>query len=74
MKEINAKLISEAASKEFYFKMLESSNITEKEKAKKFETQWDLTKQTMQNDIDTLDSRYSKVIDRNTMAAEDIRS
>ncbi len=60
--------------KEFHYKMLESANITEKEKAKMVETKWDLTQQTMQNDIDTLDSRYSKVIDRNAMAAEDVRS
>jgi hypothetical protein len=38
LKEINAKLISEAAVKEFYYKMLESANVTEKERVKLIET------------------------------------
>ena len=37
-------------------------------------TEQDLTHERMQSEIDTLDSRYSQVIDRNAMVAEDIRS
>jgi len=54
--------------------MLEVEIAGLKETNKLIRTEQDLTYERMQSEIDTLGSRYSQVIDRNSMVAEDIRS